>query len=347
MDASVDPCPIDNMHDAESTCIEFHSGLDGMIENVLDPVSSSYIHLVSHNSVVDNDPIVYSNKGQIKNKASSTAAAKDILTSSASQCQAATEVEHKDAYKEKKLNKVSVSTDPILTQTCPIPTQTNLIATTIEQKVSVSTQNNLVLVFTPKGNQEPKQILGKSKKRKRLDHAFLDSNAFLQWSLEHFNVWIWSAYDLEYVNKCIDTIFLMFMRTFMDIWGRDQCFWNFSIHFKKLAHFWDKNVEYGPDNTLIIDTTTYRLFHNIGRCCLTFPNMTISERLNYLSGTLCDQLWKWLIAPNRIEYADIISRLIPLDEESLSIYHAIHRDHNRDYRHNQDYIHNQDYRQKH
>ncbi|KAH7446353.1 hypothetical protein KP509_01G052500 [Ceratopteris richardii] len=59
-----------------------------------------------------------------------------------------------------------------------------------------------------------------------------------------------------------------------------------------------------------------RLFYNIRRCCLTLPKMTISERLNYLSGTLCDQLWKWLIAPNRIEYADTISRLIPLDEES-------------------------------
>ncbi|KAH7302672.1 hypothetical protein KP509_23G082100 [Ceratopteris richardii] len=322
------------MHDVESTHIDFHSGLDGMIENVLDPVSSSDIHLASHNSVVD-QPISY-------HHIPSTTATKDSLTSSASQCQATTEVEHKDAQKEKKLNKVSVSTqiDPISTQTCPISTQTSLIATTIEQNVSVSTQTNPVLVFTPKGNQEPKQILGKSKKRKRLDHAFLDNNAFLQWCLEHFNVWIWSAFDLEEVNKCIDTIFSMFKRKFMDIWGRDRCFWNFSIHFKKLAHFWDKNVEYGPDNTLIIDTIVYKLFYNIRRCCLMLPKMKISERLNYLSGTLCDQLWKWLIAPNCIEYADFISRLIPLDEESLSIYHGIHRDHNRDYRHNRDYKHN-------
>ncbi|KAH7302170.1 hypothetical protein KP509_23G059300 [Ceratopteris richardii] len=270
------------------------------------------------------------------------------------------------------LNKVCLSistqTDHISTQTCPISTQTNLIAITVEEKVSVSTQTNLVLVFTLKGNQEPKQILGKSKKQKRLDpvimepkfieierdtpkiqhgvieekiqelkpihkdlqlralilEAFPDSNAFLQWCLEHFNVWIWSAYDLYELNKCIDTIFLEFRRKFTDIWGRDQCFWKFSIHFKKQAHFWDKNVEYRPNNTLIIDSTSYMLFYNIRRCCVTLPQMTISERINYLSGTLCDQLWKWLIAPNRIEYSDIISRLIPLDEESLSKYHGIH-----------------------
>ncbi|KAH7437414.1 hypothetical protein KP509_05G070100 [Ceratopteris richardii] len=147
----------------------------------------------------------------------------------------------------------------------------------------------------------------------RSKQAFPDNNAFLQWCFEHFNVWIWSAYDVDDVKKCIDTIFPMFRRKFIDIWGRDQCFWNFSIHFKKLTHLWDKNVEYRPDNTLIIDTTAYRLFYNIRRCCLTLPKMTINERLNYLSGTLCDQLWKWLIAPNYIEYVDIISRLITLD----------------------------------
>ncbi|KAH7404495.1 hypothetical protein KP509_15G028800 [Ceratopteris richardii] len=323
MDAIVDPCPIDNMHDVDSTHIDFHSGLDRMIENVLDPVSSSDIHLASHNPVVDNDPLVCSNK--------------DVL-----QMNATNETSSKQNYCNPGSDS-DMCGPPIKAIGVHVQEDATLMQFMENAKRNLQIQHGL----REEEIQELKHIHKNLQPRALILEAFPDSNAFLQWCLEHFNVWIWSAYDLDEVNKCIDTIFPMFRRKFMDIWGRDQCFWSFSIHFKKLDHFWDKNVEYRPDNTLIINTISYRLFYNIRRCCLMLPKMTISERLNYLLGTLCDQLWKWLIAPNCIEYVDIISRLIPLDEESLSIYHGIHQDQNRDYMHNRDYTHNRDCRQKH
>ncbi|KAH7299680.1 hypothetical protein KP509_24G023900 [Ceratopteris richardii] len=151
-------------------------------------------------------------------------------------------------------------------------------------------------------SSKPKQIPCKSKKQKRLDHVVMEPK-FIEIERDPPKI----------IHGLIEEEIQGLKLARKDLQPRAL-----------ILEVDDRNVEYGPKNTLIIDIATYRMFYNIKRCCLTLPKLTISERRNYLSGTLCGQLWKWLIAPNCIEYVDIIFRAIPLDEERLAIYHGIH-----------------------
>ena len=144
-----------------------------------------------------------------------------------------------------------------------------------------------------------------------------DANQFLEWVVQHFDLFVWSEKPRTDVWKCLERCFPKFKQHFKGVWARENCDLQDVARFKLLENWWTYWPEYNADNTLIVDTEHFRHYYNIRRCCLVVP-----EELpdNYLVQTLSRQLSAWLWTPYRARYADHICREVPLTSKSLAVY---------------------------
>ncbi|MCO5588622.1 hypothetical protein L7F22_042579 [Adiantum nelumboides] len=158
---------------------------------------------------------------------------------------------------------------------------------------------------------------------------------FLLWCFDHFTVFVWSCVQVSNVSSLVCKAFPKIWNKFAGrIMSQSQCTrhngdakvpkTNKPIFYKELSGFWHGNDKYNASNTLIVDDSAYKCFCDLRHCCIILPNLGAvpkHEFDGFLMEKLVNWLWHWLLAPDRPQYAKENMMHIPLDNESLSVFH--------------------------
>lgn len=136
---------------------------------------------------------------------------------------------------------------------------------------------------------------------------------FLDWCIQFFDVFIWSACRRNKVFQIIDKVFPEQKPKFAGILSQEHCSkatWLMHdrvVFFKDLEKFWTHYPLYNTKNTLIIDDSHYKVFDNKIGSWLIVPELYhqhSKEMCNFLKGDLRDWLFLWLQNENRQMYTD-------------------------------------------
>ncbi|MCO5572553.1 hypothetical protein L7F22_026308 [Adiantum nelumboides] len=158
---------------------------------------------------------------------------------------------------------------------------------------------------------------------------------FLLWCFDHFTVFVWSCAQVSNVSSLVCKAFPKIWKKFAGrIMSQSQCTrhkgdakvlkTNKPIFYKELSRFWHGNDKYNASNTLIVNDSAYKCFCNLRHCCIILSKLGAvpeHEFDEFLTEKLVNWLWHWLLAPDRPQYAKANMMHIPLDNESLSVFH--------------------------
>ena len=136
-------------------------------------------------------------------------------------------------------------------------------------------------------------------------YALCHQNAheFLDWCIQFFHVFIWSACRRTKLFQVIDKVFPRQKPKFAGILSQEHCSkasWlmqSRQVFFKKLETFWDLYPLYNTKNTLIVDDSYYKVFGNASRTWLIVPQLYhqhSKEMCNFLKEYFRDWLFLWL-----------------------------------------------------
>ena len=131
-----------------------------------------------------------------------------------------------------------------------------------------------------------------------------DAHEFLDWCIQFFNVFIWSACRSTKLSGIIDKVFPQQKPKFAGVLSQEHCSkptWvvqNRQVFFKNLETFWALHPMYNKKNTLIIDDSYYKVFKNDRGTWLIVPETyhqpESKERYSFLTEDLRNWLFLWL-----------------------------------------------------
>ena len=144
-------------------------------------------------------------------------------------------------------------------------------------------------------------------------YALCHQNAheFLDWCIQFFHVFIWSAFRRTKIFQVIDKVFPRQKPKLAGILSQEHCSkssWlvqSRQVFFKKLETFWDLYPLYNTKNTLIVDDSYYKVFGNASGTWLIVPQLYhqhSKEMCNFLKEDLRDWLFLWLQNESRQQY---------------------------------------------
>ena len=138
-----------------------------------------------------------------------------------------------------------------------------------------------------------------------------DAHKFLDWCIQFFDVFIWSACRRPKLSRIIDVVFPQQKLKFAGVLSQEHCSkakWlvqNRQVFFKNLHTFWGLHPSYNKKNTLILDDSYYKVFENEQGTWLIVPplhHQTMEERYSFLIEELTNWLFLWLQNEDRQEY---------------------------------------------
>lgn len=138
-----------------------------------------------------------------------------------------------------------------------------------------------------------------------------DAFTFLDFCMQWFEVWIWSASRLQRTRRILELCFPQHHQKFKVIAGQAACQktdlligYQFVYH-KNLDVAWNIFHDLDGNNTLIFDDALYRVMWNMPGTYLIFPkmwNQSTKELQNFLATTISAWLLGWIYAKNKREY---------------------------------------------
>lgn len=138
-----------------------------------------------------------------------------------------------------------------------------------------------------------------------------DTEDFLDFCFEYFELWIWSCYNLTKSQRIIETCFPRHYQKIKMFMGNKNC-QNSNImigykrvYHKKLSLVWKMFDDLDAGNTLIFYDTSYRVMWNKPGNYLIFLKMwtqTPDHLQRFLVRIIIPWLCGWLIAKNKMSY---------------------------------------------
>ena len=138
-----------------------------------------------------------------------------------------------------------------------------------------------------------------------------DAHEFLDWCIEFFHVFVWSACRRPKLCGIIDAVFPQQKLKLAGILSQEHCSkssWlleDRQVFFKNLHTFWGLHPSYNDKNTLMIDDSYYKVFNNEKGTWLIVPQLhhqIAEERSTFLKDELRNWLFLWLQNEDRQEY---------------------------------------------
>ncbi len=138
-----------------------------------------------------------------------------------------------------------------------------------------------------------------------------DAFTFLDFCMEWFEVWIWSANRLQRTRRILELCFPQHHQKFKVVAGQAACQktdlligYRFVYH-KNLDVAWRIFHDLDGDNTLIFYDALYSVMWNMPGTYLIFPkmwNQSTEELQRFLETTISAWLLGWIYAKNKREY---------------------------------------------
>ena len=139
-----------------------------------------------------------------------------------------------------------------------------------------------------------------------------DAHEFLDWCIQFFDVFIWSACRRTKLFEIINRVFSQQLSKIAGVLSQEHCSkatWivqSRQVFFKKLETFWGLHPLYNKKNTLIIDDSFYKVFFgNPQGNSLIVPQLyhqTSEQRITFLKEDLRNWLFLWLQNDDRQKY---------------------------------------------